>query len=164
MAKKGQEIRFKNVNILFKNFRGEERRDPKTGQIVNREGQHTFCIQLDEEEAEELREVGLKISQTKPNEEYDDVLYFLQIEARFDKYPPEVYMYVGGDCTQLNEDTIGILDNRQNKIKIADVIINASPWQMGDRSGVKAYLTRGDFLIEEDEWQARHNEWLSKED
>lgn len=157
------EMRIENAHILYKNFSGEERKNPDTGKIVNRAGSRNFCVQIDEGTAEQLKADGWNIKQTKPNEEYDDTIYYLPVEVRFDNFPPAIDMFTRKTRTRLTEDTVGMLDGG-TVIKSADIAINPSAWEVNGRSGIKAYLSKAYIVIEEDDWEEKYAGWESPEE
>lgn len=156
------EMRIENARILFKNFSGEERKDPNTGKIVNREGSRNFCVQVPEDDAERLKNDGWNIKHTKPSDEYDDVLYYLPVEVRFDNFPPAIDMFTKRRRERLTEGTVSLLDGAQ--IKAADIAINPSAWEVNGRSGIKAYLSKAYIVIEEDDWEDKYADWIKDAD
>jgi hypothetical protein len=157
------EMRIENAQILFRNFAGVEKKDIKTGKIVNREGDRNFCVQISEEDYNQLLANDWNVKHTKPNEEYEDILYYLPVTVRFDKYPPVIDMFTSKKRTRLTEDTVASLDP-STIIKNADIIINPSPWEVNGKSGIKAYLKKGYFVIEEDAWEEKYASWESPEE
>lgn len=150
------EMRIENARILFRNFSGEEKKDPNTGKIVNREGDRNFCIQINPEDADRLLADGWNVKHSKPSEEYDDVIYYLPVAVRFDNFPPTIKMYTKRKEERLSEDTVAILDDVNTVIKSADIAINPSAWEVNGRSGIKAYLSKAYIVVEEDDWEEKY--------
>jgi hypothetical protein len=150
-----------NPRIIFKNFSGKERKSRLTGKVVNREGTRNFCVVIEDPElAENLKQAGWNIRETKVTDEYDEPLLYLPVEIRYDPFPPEaVFMKNETKTVMLTEDTIGTLDRA--KIVYSSLEIKASPWVNDDgQQRIKAYLKRGGFQIETDEFEAR---WAAEE-
>ena len=146
-----------NAQICMVNFRGEERRNKRTGEIVNAEGDRNFCIRLDPDKAKELRLAGWNV---KPyfsvgNEErlVPDFEY-LPVTVEFKQYPPNIYVISGNKKTKLDEDLIGDLQGKE--FENIDLVINPYHWQRGNNSGIKAYLYKGWFTLLLDEFDQKY--------
>jgi hypothetical protein len=157
------EMRIENARILFRNFKGEERRDPKTNKIVNEAGCRNFCVQIEESDAEILKSNGWNVKHTKPSDEYDGVLYYIPVEVRFDNFPPSIDMFTKHNRTRLTEDTVELLDP-PCVIKSADIIINPSAWEVNGRTGIKAYCSKAYIVVEEDDWEEKYAGWGGPEE
>lgn len=104
-------------------------------------GVRSFNIFIPDDMVPSLREEGWNV---KPLEDRDtgEVEYILPIEVRFDKYPPDIYIF-GSETkvrTKIDEDCCGDLDSIvKNSLVSADISI--SPSYRKDGSGmIKAYL------------------------
>lgn len=137
----------------FRNFAGRP-----TG-MDRRGGNRSFMIQIDnEEDALRMREDGWNVKTyiSRATEDNPDPAprYQLTVKVRFDndKYATHVNMVApNGVVTELNEDTVGMLDNA--RISSADLLIHPYiyPPRDGKPEGVSAYLVWGYFNIEQDE-------------
>lgn len=103
----------------------------------------TFLIALDPEEAEKLSAEGWPVQFMEPrtNEEGDDGVHYLKVDARFGKVPPKVVILNPFTKRKkvLNERTIEQL----NWIAISDIpvmTIRAFKWQKAGKEGVKCFL------------------------
>lgn len=134
-------LTLEDAHLRFPNFSGKEG-------LYNAEGTRTFCVDLPEEIVQDLIDDGWNVRYTKIHEEGDIPIPYLPVEARFDNYPPKVYMLTETSRTLLDEDTIEILDVMD--IRTIDLIVNASNWSVNGNSGIKAYLKTLVATIEED--------------
>lgn len=139
-----------NARIKFKNFSG------KLDQY-NREGKHTFCAIIDDPEmAQKLAEDGWNVRIRGGNEEGDIPEHYMRVEVSYKNIPPKVVMVTNRKKTELNEETIGTLDCCD--VVCADLVISPYPWNVNGKSGIKAYLKKGFFNIEEDRFEAKYAE------
>ena len=150
-------LRLEDHEITFCNFTGREVKIG--GNTINREGNHNFCVVLDDEEADRLIDEGWHVRV----KEFDDGSRrnTLQVAVRFDieRFKPRVVMVTPkGDRFKknvLSEDLISELDSA--RVVSADLMINPSAWRnaMGN-SGIKAYLKTGYFVVEADEFEDKY--------
>lgn len=147
MAERKQ-LTLEDVHLRYLNFSGKE--GP-----FNPAGTLTFCVDLPEEIVPDLETDGWNVRYTNPRDEGDEPVPYLPVEARFNNYPPKVYMLTETSRTPLDEDTIEILDVMD--IKTADLIINASNWSVNGASGIKAYLKTLVITIEEDYLERKYS-------
>ena len=75
---------------------------------------------------------------------------YIQVKVSFDYYPPSVYIISGKHKTQLDEDTINLLDSAD--IQKVDLTIRPYQWEVNGKTGVKAYLKTMYVTIFEDEF------------
>ena len=136
------------VTIYRTNFEGREEQ-------FNRKGDRNFNVLIPPHLVDSLLDYGWNVKATKPREEEDIVEHYLQVAVSFDPFPPTVFM-VTNQKTMLDENTVVLLDAAY--ITSMDVIINASPWEVNGKSGVKAYLKKGFFNIEQDELDNKYND------
>lgn len=149
MANRRKELVFEDARIMYKNFSGEASK-------FNPNGNRTFCVILDEQQAVELENQGWNVKRTKAKPEYDlESIPYIEVQARFDNYPPKVVMVVNNTNIKLDEETISELD--QENFDRIDLIISGSSWEMNGRKGIKAYLRTGYFTVELDPFFSRYN-------
>ena len=136
------DIIMENAQLIFeRNFSG--RRDE-----YNDKGERYFKVVIpDAQLAQELAEEGWNIKVWVPKDPDEAPVHHLQVFVRFDKFPPKVNMITGNRGNLLGEENIANLDRAD--IKTIDIIINPSRWEKNKRSGIKAYLKEGFFVIEE---------------
>jgi len=130
-----------NCPIRWPNFSGQKGK-------YNPYGKRTFNIVLDEETANELRKKNLNI-RTHLDSNGENPIYTLQATVSFSPYPPDaVYRVIPKGKIALTEKTIGSLDHET--IDHVDVKLSLSKWEMGNESGVKAYVSKLYVTVIED--------------
>lgn len=142
------DISIENAQILFRNFSGAEDK-------FNAAGNRNFCVIIEDPDmADQLKADGWNIRILKPRDPEEEPRYYLQVSVKFNKFPPNVYLITSHSKTKLDEDTVGTLDYAD--LKNVDLIITPYQWEMRDKSGVKAYLRTGYFVIEEDKFAEKY--------
>ena len=132
--------------ILFRNFAGKPDDYHRDGQMPN------FWVVLSDEKAHELEDQGFNIK-WKPNRDGDEEGR-LQIFVRFDPFPPKVYQITTGGTTPLDQESIVALDFAE-LVKV-DLVLSPYRYEVNGRTGVKAYLGKGYFTIQEDEFSSQY--------
>ena len=132
--------------IIFRNFSGQPDNFNPKGAMGN------FTIILSESKAKELENNGLNVVY-KENRD-GDLEARLKIFVRFEHVPPKVYQITGKNTVELDETTIRCLDTAE--IAKADLIVSPYNYDFNGRKGVKAYLSKGYFTIEEDQFAKRY--------
>jgi len=140
-------VTIEDAQLIFKNFSGKE--GP-----FNREGNREFSVVLTEEVAHQMLEDGWNVKIPEPREEGDDPRPYISVAVSYKIRPPKIVMITSSARTNLDEDSVGTLDWAD--ITKADLIINASAWTFGDKSGIKAYLKSLYVTIEEDELERKY--------
>lgn len=136
-----------NADIMrgsYKNFSGRK------GQY-NRSGQRSFCLVLDPETAEKLRDQGWNVRLRAPKDEGDSPVYYVSINVSYgNEYygDPIVVRITNNSRVELTEATIGQLD--EDEIIAVDVKIrpHVSTSDDGQRR-VKGYLKEMYVTVEE---------------
>lgn len=152
MPKNDGTIVMEGVQILFRNFSGEE------GQY-NREGDRNFAVLLDEKTAHELGEDGWNVKVLKPREdqeEEDAERPYLPVSVNFKGRPPRIVMITSRGKTILGEDEVAMLDWAD--ITNVDLIVRPYNWDVNGKTGIKAYLQSLYVTIEEDELERKYAE------
>ena len=151
MAKNDGTIVMEGVQILFRNFAGEE------GQY-NREGDRNFAVLLDEENAKALSEDGWNVKLLKPREEEEDDVErpYLPVSVSFKGRPPRIVLITSRGKTNLTEAEVGMLDWAD--ITNVDLIVRPYNWEVNNKTGIKAYLQSLYVTIEEDELERKYAE------
>lgn len=145
---------FEDVHIRYKNFSGK-------GTDFNPEGRRNFCMDLDPETAERMREDGWNVKQ----KDFDNgdgtvttVNYLkIMVSYKFEESAPQIFRISGDSMVQLNERTVGSLD--WEEIEHIDLQITPSNWTRnnGAITGVTAYLKSMYVTVHEDELAKKYS-------
>lgn len=125
-------LQIDNARLCFRNFRGE-------GDMYNREGDRNFSLVIpDAEIAEALQNdlneygVGWNVKIKAPREEGDAPFMFMKVKVAYtDRSQPRIYLVSGNNRVELNEDTVGMLDD----IDISHVDLDIRPFDGDSRFG-----------------------------
>ncbi len=142
-------INIENARLVFRNFRGEEQR-------FNPAGRRNFCVLINDDDAEMFKKDGWNVRYLAPREEEDEPQAYLQVAVSFDNRPPQVWLIAGGRKTNLDVDSINILDWAE--IETVDLIIRPYNYDVNGKQGVKAYLKSMYVTIVEDEFEKKYRE------
>jgi hypothetical protein len=148
MNKRLDNIVVENARLIFKNFAGEESK-------FNRAGNRNFCVILDGDSAEDLRQMGWNVKALRPREDEDEPTYYLQVTVAFGNFPPKVIMISGKTKTVLDEESIATLDYAE--IANVDLIIRPYHWEVNGKEGIKAYLKTMYVTIEQDVFAGKYD-------
>lgn len=148
MNKRIDNIVVENARLIFKNFAGEESK-------FNRVGNRNFCVILDGDSAEDLRQMGWNVKALRPREDEDEPTYYLQVTVAFGNFPPKVVMISGKTKTVLDEESIDTLDYAE--IANVDLIIRPYHWEVNGKEGIKAYLKTMYVTIEQDVFAGKYD-------
>ena len=148
MNKRLDNIVVENARLIFKNFAGEESK-------FNRAGNRNFCVILDGDSAEDLRQMGWNVKALRPREDEDEPTYYLQVTIAFGNFPPKVIMISGKTKTVLDEESISTLDYAE--IANVDLIIRPYHWEVNGKEGIKAYLKTMYVTIEQDVFAGKYD-------
>lgn len=147
-------ISVENARIIFRNFAGKESK-------FNAKGKRNFCLVLDNDVAEDLKDIGWNIKYLSPRDPDDVPQAYLQVAVAFDNFPPKIWLITGGKKTELNEETVSVLDYAE--IENVDVIVRPYIWEVNGKSGVKAYVKNMYVTIAENEFEKKYRN-LDEED
>ena len=143
-------ISVENARIIFRNFAGKATK-------YNPEGKRNFCLVVDNDLADKLKDIGWNIKYLNPRDPDEMPQAYLQVSVAFENFPPNVFMIAGGKKTKLNEETINVLDYAE--IENIDLIIRPYQWELpSGKSGVKAYLKNMYVTIVENEFEAKYRD------
>lgn len=136
-----------DARVILRNFGGKE--GP-----YNRQGERSFGVILPEDIAKQLTIDGWNVRYLKAREEGDEPQPFLPVAIRFDIYPPRIVMLTSTTRTQLDENSIEVLD--WSEFKIVDLIVRGHDWNVNGKTGTKAYLQSLFVTIQENALELKY--------
>lgn len=136
------DLLIEDARIIFRNFSGKATK-------FKPEGQRRFCVILeaDEKTLAGMADFGWNIKYLKPREEEDLPVPYLEVDVRFENFPPKIIQITSRGRTPLTVDMVGSLDYAE--IARADVLITPYQWEVGPRTGIKAYLKQANIILRE---------------
>lgn len=147
------EIIIEDVKILggsYRNFAGRPDKYNRNG------GKKYFNIILDDIQAENLMKEGWRVKEMKKRDEQEPTRYFMQINLSWtNEYRiPDIQMKKGKVITQLDDDTVKILDGAD--IKSAYLRINPYPWynDQDGTEGITAWVKKLYITIDTNEFES----------
>lgn len=142
------QIKIEDAPLIFLNFAGIEK-------PFNKEGSRNFCVVLDPALAEQMAIDGwnVKLLVSKEDPEQPPTPY-LPIEVKYKVKPPRITMITSTGRTPIGEHNVEVLDYAD--IAKADLIATAYNWEVGAKTGVKAYLKTLFVTINEDELELKY--------
>lgn len=125
-------LQIDDARIIFKNFEGR-------GDKFNREGDRNFSLLIeDPDTADAMIKEGWNV-RIKPARDEDEPPFMrLPIKVKFSDYGPNVYLITGDRRNELDEESIGCLDNID--IESVDMDIRPYDWEVNGKTGRTAYL------------------------
>ena len=146
-APKGM-LQIDDAKIIFRNFEGR-------GDKYNREGDRNFSLLIeDPDTADALAENGWNVK-IKPGRDEDEGPFMrLPVKVKFTDYGPNVYLVTGDRRNELDEESIGCLDNID--IESVDLDIRPYDWDVNGRTGRTAYLQSTQVVQRIDRFAARY--------
>ena len=141
-------IMIEGARIGFRNFEGRE------GQF-NAKGNRNFSVFLEAEHARMLQEDGWNIKWLRPRSEDDEPQAHLPVAVSFAYMPPKIVIVKHQEKRALTEETIQILDWAE--IANVDIVVRPYNWEVGDKSGVKAYVKSLYITLAEDEFEKKYH-------
>ena len=146
-APKGM-LQIDDAKIIFRNFEGR-------GDKYNREGDRNFSLLIeDPDTADALSEKGWNVK-IKPGRDEDEGPFMrLPVKVKFTDYGPNVYLVTGDRRNELDEESIGCLDNID--IESVDLDIRPYDWDVNGRTGRTAYLQSMQVVQRIDRFAARY--------
>lgn len=142
-------VLIEGARIIYRNFAGREDQ-------FNNEGDRNFGVVLPEEHAEDLFKLGWNVKRTNPRDDEEAGVPYLKVAVSYKVMTPMIWMITTRGRTMLKEDLVGMLDNVE--IQTADMYINPSRWEIGNKSGIKAYLEALYVTIIEDELMVKYGD------
>jgi hypothetical protein len=145
--KMGNNIVIENAKITFRNFSGAESQ-------YNPKGRMNFAVLLDDDTASMLLNDGWNVRMTKPREDEEEGKPYLPVAVSYANMPPKIVLVTSRGKTVLTEETVHLLDYAE--IETVDLTLNPYRWNVGDKSGIKAYLKSMWVTIVEDELEHKY--------
>jgi hypothetical protein len=144
-----------DARIIFRNFSGKE------GQY-NRKGYRNFAVVLPYDIAEEMIADGWNVKYLEAREEGDTDTPIIKVKVRFDVRPPRIVMLTSTTRTQLDENSVEILDWAD--IKTVDLIARGYYWDTNGKNGWTAYLQSMFVTVEEDALEKKYANFYPSEE
>lgn len=137
-----QPVTIEGATLIFRNFSGAETK-------FNDPGDRNFAIVLGKGQAEEMKQDGWNVKFPDPREDDEEARDpYLQVKVGYKGRPPLIKMITSVGSTVLTEDTVSTLDWAD--IENADLVIRPYQWEVGDKTGIKAYLQALYVTVRED--------------
>lgn len=147
MANDAKTFMIEDCQLIFRNFEGKE--GP-----YNRKGDRNFAVILPQDVGHQMLKDGWNVRYLPVREEGDEETPYITVAVNFKNRPPRVVMLTSRARTNLDEETVEVLD--WANIEKADLICRAYEWIVGDKSGVKAYLQTLFVTIKEDALERKY--------
>lgn len=147
MADRVANISVENARIIFRNFAGKESR-------YNPKGKRNFCLIIDNDVAENLKDIGWNIKYLNPKDPDEPPQAYLQVAVAFENFPPKIWLVSGGKKTELDEDSVSVLDYAE--IENIDIIVRPYTWDLNGRTGIKAYVKNMYVTVAENEFEKKY--------
>lgn len=143
-------VLIEGARIIFRNFAGKE--GP-----MNAPGERNFCVVLEDPKlAEDMANDGWPVKQGKEMEDGEIRDPFIQVKVGYKGRPPKIVMITSRGRTNVGEDEVEMLD--WVVFKNVDLIFRPYNWNVGAKSGIKAYLQSLFVTIEEDALDLKYSD------
>ena len=141
-------LQIDDARIIFKNFEGR-------GDKFNREGDRNSSLLIeDPDTADAMIKEGWNV-RIKPARDEDEPPFMrLPIKVKFSDYGPNVYLITGDRRNELDEESIGCLDNID--IESVDMDIRPYDWEVNGKTGRTAYLQSMQVVQRIDRFAAKY--------
>ena len=103
MADEAKTFMVEDARIIFRNFEGKE--GP-----YNRAGDRNFAVVLDHDVARQMLEDGWNVKYLPARDDTDEDTPYISVAVNFKNRPPRVVLMTSTNRTQLNEDSVDVLD------------------------------------------------------
>ena len=148
-------ISVENARIIFRNFAGKEGR-------YNPKGKRNFCLIIDNDVAENLKDIGWNVKYLNPRDPDEAPQAYLQIAVAYENFPPKIWLISGGRKTELDEDTVSVLDYAE--IENVDLIVRPYVWDVNGKGGIKAYVKNMYVTVAENEFEKKYRDLEEDDD
>lgn len=140
-------LTLEDVRLLFKNFKGAAGK-------YNQEGNRNFVVVLDPELADILRMDGWNVRELQPRDGDGEPTLYLPVKVSYRGRPPRITMITSRGKTEINEETVGLLDYAD--LLRVDLIVRPYHYDVNGRQGISAYLKTMFVTINEDELEMKY--------
>lgn len=143
-------LQIDDARLVYRNFSG-------AGSKFNREGDRNFSVVIEDRElADQLIEEGWNVKIRPPRDEDEQPFMHLPVKIKFNDRGPAVYLITGGRKNELDEESIGCLDD----IDILGVDLDIRPynWEVNGKTGRTAYLQAIHVTQEVDRFAMRYED------
>ena len=149
MADRVANISVENARIIFRNFAGKESR-------YNPKGKRNFCLIIDNDVAENLKDIGWNIKYLNPRDPDEMPQAYLQVSVAYENFPPKIWLVSGGKKTELDEESVSVLDYAE--IENIDIIVRPYTWDVNGKGGIKAYVKNMYVTVAENEFEKKYRD------
>lgn len=147
-------LSIQNAKLVYRNFSG-------TAKKFNAKGLRNFHVLLDPELAKSLENDGWNIKWPKPRDDGEERNPTLKVRVRFDNFPPTIVMMTKRGRSELDEDTVSLLDTAE--IESADLKIVGSYNELETGwKGFTAYLSQLGVVLSENDIMSKYMEVTPK--
>lgn len=145
------EVRIDNARVAFRNFAGAEGK-------FNPAGNRNFCVFLPDDVAKSMERDGWSI-RWLDSREGEPPQALVAVKLNYGNYPPNVVLISDGKMSKLSEENVNVLDFAE--LEQVDLIIRGYEWgPIQGKSGIKAYLKTGYFVLVVDELAKKYSQAL----
>lgn len=144
------EVRIDNARVMFRNFAGAEGN-------FNPAGNRNFCVFLPDDIAQSMERDGWNIRWLTSNEDRPPQA-MVSVKLNYGNYPPNVVLVSDGKMSKLSEDNVNVLDFAE--FEQVDLILRGYTWEVQGKTGIKAYLKEGYFVLVVDELAKKYSKAL----
>jgi len=132
---------------MFRNFAG-------AAGNYNPAGNRNFAVFLTDDVAERMQRDGWNIRWLKSRED-EPPQAMISVKLNFGNYPPKIFLVSDGKISKLSEENVNVLDFAE--LAQVDLILRGYTWEVQGKSGIKAYLKEGYFVLVVDELAKKYS-------
>lgn len=158
-------LKLTGAKITMRNFRGLDYNG------YNPTHKRSFWLVLDPEryDVEAMKSDGWNVKEMKPREGHEDdpVMYRLEVETRWDKYPPVIHQVSKQENgkykkTLMTEKSAELFDSA-DIVNVNLEISHGKTWYKDGRKGIKAYLKKAQIEVVVDDFDSYYD-WDDEDD
>lgn len=147
-----------DAQLIWKNFSGNPT-------LFNAEGgKRTFNVVLDKKTADimaadgwnvKCKPAGVPAEDDEADIDVNEEFCYIEVTVGYKVRPPKIVLITDTSRTNLTEENVGVLDWAD--IRHVDLIAREYRWEVGSKTGIKAYLQTMFVTIEEDALERKYN-------